>query len=279
MAAAIWSCPVATMGQFPAASLARFFRNHGLLDLGGRPVWRTVTGGSHSYVKRMLRDLPGAVRTGCGVVGIRRDSRGVTLKLADGSEQVFDQVVLATHADQALGLLSDPTSLERTLLTRFGYQTNRAVLHSDPELMPRNRRVWSSWNYLAQSGRRNVDTDRVSVTYWMNLLQGLDTERPLFVSLNPLREPQPATVIAEMSYEHPVFNHAAVAAQPRLAELQGRQRTWFCGSYFGYGFHEDALVSALAVAQAFGVAPPWLAPAAAAAPAARGALLPGLQGA
>jgi predicted NAD/FAD-binding protein len=177
----------------------------------------------------------------------------VELIFEDGSRRLFDRAVIATHADQALRLLEKPTMTESMLLGKFRYQENRAFLHSDPHLMPRSQRVWSAWNYLANT--RNMMTDRVSVTYWMNLLQHLETERNYFVSLNPLQEPQ--NVHASMTYEHPVFDSDAMAAQSRLGSIQGRQRTWFCGSYFGYGFHEDALASAVDVASRLGVTAPW----------------------
>lgn len=253
MAAAIWSCPTRTMLGFPLESFAHFFRNHGLLDLRNRPQWRSVNGGSRVYVSRILEDLGGRAVKGNAVRTVRRHSSGVELHFEDGSRRTFDRAVIATHADQALRLLEKPTRTESMLLGRFRYQENRACLHSDPQLMPRSRRVWSAWNYLADT--RNMMTDSVSVTYWMNLLQNLDTRRNYFVSLNPLQEPE--NVHASMIYEHPVFDSDAMAAQSRLASIQGRQRTWFCGSYFGYGFHEDALASAVDVASLLGVTAPW----------------------
>ena len=253
MAAAIWSCPTRTMLGFPLESFAHFFRNHGLLDLRNRPQWRSVNGGSRVYVSRILEDLAGRAGKGNAVRTVRRHSSGVELVFGDGSRRMFDRAIIATHADQALRVLEKPTSTESMLLGRFRYQENRAYLHSDPQLMPRSRRVWSAWNYLADT--RNMMTDSVSVTYWMNLLQNLDTRRNYFVSLNPLQEPE--NVHASMIYEHPVFDSDAMAAQSRLASIQGRQRTWFCGSYFGYGFHEDALASAVDVASLLGVTAPW----------------------
>lgn len=260
MAAAIWSCPVARMLEFPAASLLRFYENHGLLNLVDRPQWRTVAGGSHRYVSRMLPALAGGVRTRNPVRAVRRLGREVELTLADGSRERFDQVVLACHADESLALLADASPTERALLSAFAYQANRAVLHSDVRLMPRRRAVWSSWNYLAETADARLADPRVSVTYWMNRLQGLSARRDYLVSLNPLREPEPALVHAEFEYHHPVFDAQAMAAQRQLAQLQGRSNTWFCGSYFGYGFHEDALRSGVAVAQALGVDPGWSVP-------------------
>ena len=253
MAAAIWSCPTQTMLEFPLESFAHFFRNHGLLDVRNRPQWRSVTGGSQTYVRKILGDLGGRVSKNCTVRSIRRSDESVELLFDDGTRRLFDKAVVATHADQALGLLERPTLTESMLLGRFRYQQNHVWLHSDTRLMPRSSRVWSAWNYLADT--RNMMTDRVSVTYWMNLLQKLNTERNYFVSLNPLFEPE--KVHASMTCDHPLFDGDAIAAQSRLGSIQGRRRTWFCGSYFGYGFHEDALASAVAVASQLGAAPPW----------------------
>ncbi len=255
MGAAIWSCPPEQMRRFPAATFLRFFHNHGLLSPDDRPVWCTVTGGSHEYVKRMLARLRGEVRIGQGVARVIRDEQGVTVVNEAGQRSRFDQVVFATHADQALALLERPGFWERTLLGSFRYQHNRAVLHTDTALMPRRQRVWSSWNYIGhddEQGRR-----RLSVSYWMNRLQGLQTSAPLIVTLNPPQEPSPGKVIAAFDYDHPVFDARAMRAQSLLGYLQGRQHSWYCGSYFGHGFHEDGLRSALAVAAEFGVLPPW----------------------
>jgi len=243
MAAAIWSCPTRTMMDFPAESLARFFDNHGLLNIIERPLWRTVVGGSHSYVKRLLDDIGHDRVLMDGATRVRRLPEHLEVRLASGDTRVFDKAVLACHADEALALLEQPTDDETRLLGRFRYQQNRAYLHTDMALMPRLRRVWSSWNYLA--GEAGDGSRAVSVTYWMNRLQGLPTEQDYLVSLNPLGPPAPETVIRDMIYDHPVFDGAAVAAQRELPALQGLDRIWYCGSYFGYGFHEDALRAAV----------------------------------
>jgi len=256
MAAAIWSCPLDTMMRFPAISLARFFDNHGLLDVSNRPQWRTLIGGSRSYVDRMLQDLGTAVHTNASVTSVVRSPRGVTLRSGDGARHEFDAVILAGHADETLAMLAAPTPLERRVLGAFHYQPNEAVLHTDTALMPRSRKVWSSWNYLADDDRSN-GTRAVSVTYWMNRLQGLQGKRDYFVSLNPLRPPSPDSVIYRTQYQHPVFDLAALRAQVDLQQLQGRQRTFYCGSYTGYGFHEDGFRSAVQVAEMLGVALPW----------------------
>jgi hypothetical protein len=188
-------------------------------------------------------------------VRISRKTDGVWVTASDGLCERYDEVVLACHADDALRLIDVPLPNERAILGRFRYQENRTLLHSDPALMPRQRRVWSSWNYLAHT--RRGATERVSVSYWTNRLQGLPGERQFFVSLNPLREPDPRTVVAEMTYHHPVFDADTIRAQAHLDSLQGRGHVWFCGSYAGYGFHEDALASAVRVAGRLGVTAPW----------------------
>ncbi len=258
MAAAIWSCPTTAMLGFPAASFARFFNNHGLLNLTQRPQWRTVCGGSWSYVKRMSEDLRGSLLVDSPAVGVRRNSRGVEIRLANGDCMDVDSVILACHADEALALLDNPTERENALLSCFPYQTNQAWLHTDTDLMPRTRKAWSAWNYLAAEDTPGT-TSSVSVTYWMNRLQRLDARQDYLVSLNPLQQPRQERVIAQMTYQHPVFDHAAMEAQQSLPGIQGRDRIWFCGSYFGYGFHEDALKSSVQVASSLGVSIPWLA--------------------
>jgi predicted NAD/FAD-binding protein len=255
MAAAIWSCPPQTMREFPAHSFLSFFRNHGLLDLANRPQWRTVTGGSREYVHRILAELPGHTHASRPATCVCRSETGAVVHTRGGPPEHFDEVILACHADEALRLIDRPSRAEGRILGAFSYQENRTLLHSDPQLMPRARRVWSSWNYLAHSLRGR--TDRVSVTYWMNRLQRLGASQPLLVSLNPLREPRADRVLAELSYHHPVFDTAAIKAQQELSTLQGTERLWFCGSYAGFGFHEDALRSAVGVCAGLGVRPPW----------------------
>ncbi|WP_343615494.1 NAD(P)/FAD-dependent oxidoreductase [Novosphingobium sp.] len=255
MAAAIWSTPVRDIPYHPAAAFIRFCENHGLLKLGRRPQWRTVTGGSRAYVQRLTASFADRIVTGRPVRRIRRSDDGVHLHLDDG-ERHFDHVVIATHADQALALLADPDGAERRSLGAFGYRSNEAVLHADPRVMPRRRRGWSSWNYASQT--RGSDPD-LSVTYWMNRLQGLPEDALLFVTLNPLIEPDPALVHRREIYHHPIFNAAAGRAQQDLWSLQGARNTWFAGAYFGAGFHEDGLQAGLAVAEQLGgVRRPWL---------------------
>ncbi len=255
MGAAIWSTPAEQMLEYPALTFLRFCQNHGLVQLKDRPQWRTVVGGSREYVQRLLAPLEGRIRLNSRIHRIHRHDGQVTLEYLHGQRETFDHVVLACHADQALELLARPSAQEQRLLSCFPYQRNRAILHSDASLMPKRRRAWASWNYL--SAQRSTATP-LSVTYWMNRLQPLATRHDLFVTLNPLREPAPDTIHRSFLYDHPQFSLAGIEAQPKLWSLQGQQNTWFCGAWFGYGFHEDGLQSGLAVAEALGgVMRPW----------------------
>jgi predicted NAD/FAD-binding protein len=256
MAAAIWSTPAADILRFPAAAFARFFANHGLLQVRGRPQWRTVPGGSRSYVTRIAGALgEHRIERGNGVRRVLRRPDRVEVLLADGSRRTFDQAVLACHADQALALIDAPSAEEASLLSAFRYQSNLAVLHRDAAHMPRRRRLWSSWNYLGRSGS---GSDALSVSYWMNRLQPLATAADHFVTLNPSSPVDPATLVTAISYRHPMFDAAAMRAQRRLWQIQGVRRTWYAGSYHGYGFHEDGLQAGLWVAETLGgVARPW----------------------
>lgn len=254
MAAAIWSCPTQTMMSYPLATFARFCHNHGLLRVNDRPQWLTVRGGSREYVKRMAAALHD-VRRASAVKGLQRVADGVLVQAAGVLER-YDQVVLACHSDEALALLGDTaTASERRLLGAIRYQPNHAVLHTDTALLPRNRRVWSSWNYMAGAGA--PDSRPVSVSYLMNRLQPLPFEQPVVVSLNPFIEPDLARVIARIDYAHPLFDGPAIDAQARLPEIQGRDRLWYCGAWTGYGFHEDGLASAVRVARHLGADIPW----------------------
>ena len=252
MVGCIWSCPTGQMLRFPIATLIRFCRNHGLIQLTNRPQWLTVPGGARQYVQRIVERLDDA-RLCCAVRRVRRvppghGDAGVWIDSEHGSER-FDDVVLACHSDQALALLDAPTAAERDVLGAIRYHANRAVLHSDASLLPRRRRAWAAWNY-ERSGDTLRERRGVCLHYLINRLQPLPWQTPVVVSLNPVREPSPDSVIAEIEYEHPVFDLAAAAAQARIGELQGRAHLWFCGAWTGYGFHEDGLVSGLAVANA-----------------------------
>ncbi|MGF1547329.1 MAG: NAD(P)/FAD-dependent oxidoreductase [Thiotrichales bacterium] len=255
MAAAIWSCPTAQIVAFPAASFLRFFANHGLIKLRDRPQWQTVVGGSRSYVAKLRAQCRARFILDNPAHAVMRDRRGVTVTTRDGETHVFDAVVLACHADEALRLLSDASADERAVLGAFHFQPNRTWLHRDPHLMPKRRKVWASWNYLSNPGTEGDSA--VSVTYWMNALQALDSTQNHFVSLNPQTPPRDEFVDAVMTYEHPVFDRAALRAQRELKRVQGVANTWFAGAWTGYGFHEDGLRSAVEVGRALGVAPPW----------------------
>jgi len=247
MGAAIWSAEPRRMLDFPAVTFVRFFTNHGMLSIRGRPVWRTVTGGSRRYVDALVAPLADRVRTDAPVTSLRRTPGSVVLRVADGPAETFDGVVVATHSDRALRLLDDPTPAERAVLGAIPYQENEAVLHTDARQLPARRRAWAAWNYHVPREPRA----RLAVTYDMNVLQGLDAVQRACVTLNPAGPIDPARVLARMTYHHPVFTPAGIAAQRRRAELD-EPRTWFCGAYWGYGFHEDGVRSALDVTRDFG---------------------------
>ena len=252
-AAAIWSSTPRQMADYPAAAFIRFYQNHRLLEVDMAPNWRTVSGGSTRYVEALAADFGGETRLASPVTRIDRDTLGATVHSRHGAER-FDAVVLAVHSDQALAILAEPSADERALLTPMAYGRNRVVLHRDRSLMPRRQNAWAAWNYV---GGKSADTAGASVTYWMNLLQGLPGP-DLFVTLNPDREPDPALILADREFDHPIFNAAALSAQRDLGSLQGRDNTWFCGAWFGSGFHEDGLQAGLAVAEAIGgVRRPW----------------------
>jgi uncharacterized protein len=255
MASAIWSASVTEVGQQPAESFVRFCDNHGLLKLTGRPRWRTVVGGSRHYVEKIIANLGESAHLNCAVRSIRRNDRGVILRDNAGTERHFDHVVMATHADQALRILENPTAEEQAILGAFRYEQNEAIIHTDADLMPKRRGAWASWNYLSESQN---PAREVSVTYWMNRLQPLGDAPDVFVTLNPLRAPREGSVLHRVSYAHPQFDLAALAAQKRLWSLQEKHRTWFCGAYFGAGFHEDGIQAGLAVAEQLGgMRRPW----------------------
>lgn len=256
MGAAIWSTPAASVAAFPAESFLRFFANHDLYaGLGEAMKWRTVEGGSREYVSRIVGRLGARARVGLGAAEVRRAGGAVHLRLTDGSEAVFDHAIICAHAPQARALLCDRDAEEDAVLGAFRTSANRAVLHRDPALMPRRRKVWSSWNLLSAQAR---GADRpVSVSYWMNRLQGLDPARELFVTLNPLREPDPDKTFATFDYAHPLYDARAFAAQAAMDAIQGRGGVWYAGAWLGYGFHEDGLRAGLRVAAALGGRPDW----------------------
>lgn len=257
MGSAIWSASGSCMADYPAAAFIRFFHNHGLLRFRDRPQWRSVVGGSHRYVETLIAATKATLRLGMPVQKVMSDGDKVRVRDASGAMAEHDHVVIAAHADQALAMLAPAAEEERRLLGAFRYSRNETILHSDEGLMPRRRSAWAAWNHV---GRRDAPGEAPTmVTYWMNRLQRLDTEQQLFVSLNPDREPE--QVWHRQTYEHPIFDTGALAAQRALWDLQGRRRLWFCGAYFGAGFHEDGLQSGLAVAEQLGgVRRPWEVP-------------------
>ena len=237
MAAAIWSTGDEDINDFPVGMLTQFFLHHGLLDLKNRPTWFVVKGGSSSYVTRVLSSLADA-RSGVTVESVKRTADHVEVSF-NGVRETFDEVIFACHSNEALALLSDPSDDERATLSRMPYGSNRVVMHTDARLMPREKRAWASWNY--HGGLRS---DRPQLTYWMNLLEGLETETPILVTLNADDEIAPAKVLTSVTYHHPVFDAAFVAAQRRWSDISGRGRTHYCGAYWRYGFHEDGVWSA-----------------------------------
>jgi predicted NAD/FAD-binding protein len=255
LGSAIWSADPRSFAEIPVATFARFFDNHGLLRLGQQPRWRTIEGGAARYVEALLRPLRNRVRLGAPVEKVvrRPADRTVELRTADGEPTEFDHVVLATHSEQALRLLADPSPAEREILGAIRYQPNRATLHTDRRLLPRSRRAWASWNYH----RPAVDAKQATVTYYMNRLQGIDSHLPILVTLNRDAEIDPSAVLAGFEYEHPVLDAAAARAQRRRDEISGRDGTSFAGAYWGHGFHEDGVQSALQVCRALGVEAPW----------------------
>jgi len=256
MAAAIWSMPTSDVLEYPAHAFIQFHDNHGLLKLTNRPLWRTVTGGSQSYVDKLTSSFADRIRRGVGIVSVDRRSDRVLLATGKGESERYDQVLIATHADQALGMLADPTPDERDLLSSFRYNINQAVLHGDDGLMPKRRRAWASWNFIGDS-QQGARAD-LTVTYWMNRLQALPNDEPLFVTLNPNHQIDRDKTYQTQEFEHPIIDSAATDAQKQLWSLQGHQGVWYCGAYFGAGFHEDGLQSGLAVAEAIsGSKRPW----------------------
>ena len=262
MGAAIWSSSAEDMRAYPAEAFVRFFESHGLLELRNRPAWRTVSGGSRAYVDRLTAPFNDRIHRNLGVTRISRQASGVAITDSAGRRHGFDHAVIATHADEALRLLDDPSADERALLGAIPYTRNHTYLHKDPTLMPRRRSVWSSWNYVTASGAaRTAPNAPPQVSYWLDRLQDLDTREDVFITLNPTVAPAASRTLATFAYDHPMFDTGALAAQPELWSLQGARNTWFCGSYFGYGFHEDALQAGLAVGEALGgYDRPWSVP-------------------
>ena len=255
LAAAVWSGSGEDVGEMPANTFLSFLANHGLLRLTERPQWRTVSGGSRRYVTKALASVDELLLS-TPVTAVDRRAGTVLLTDAHGTTREFDQVVFATHADTTMRILGEAaTTQERRIIGAFTYSRNRAIVHSDERLMPRNRANWSSWNAIGSVDRQ--EGTPVAVTYWMNRLQNLPDDRQVFVSLNPTIEPRPETVIDDVMFSHPQFNTHSARAQLELGSIQGDNRTWFAGAYLGYGFHEDGLQAGLTVAAQLGSPAPW----------------------
>lgn len=253
MAASVWSSGPAAMEAFPAATLVRFFQNHGFLGVTTQFRWRTVDGGSREYVKLLTDPFRDRIHLASPVAKVRRDAHGVELVFGDGGAQRFDGAVIASHADEALAMLEEPTADERRLLGAWRYSSNETLLHSDASFLPRRPRARASWNYQLDDCARPWTS--ATLHYSINRLQGLPTETDWIVSLNPTREPAAGTVARRLLYTHPSYTRESVATQAELPTLNGKRRTWFCGAWFGYGFHEDGLSSGLAVASSLGAEP------------------------
>ncbi len=245
MASAIWSADWRSIEAFPLEFFLRFFRNHGLLSITDRPQWRVIEGGSREYLRPLCQRFESRIHTGNAVTGVHRRDEAVTLSFAAGEARTFDQVVIATHSDQALAMLGDASAEEREVLGALPYQANEVVLHTDTRLLPTRRVTWSSWNY-----RLGVDEGRAIVTYNMNILQGITAPETFCVTLNHSSAINPNKVLGRFRYDHPVFSREGIAAQQRWDEVNGVRRTWYCGAYWGNGFHEDGVASALRVANA-----------------------------
>ena len=251
MIGCIWSCPLDQMLRFPVATMIRFCHNHGLIQVANRPQWYTVDGGARRYVEKLLAFVPDA-RLNTPVRSVRRLTDGQVnagvMVATDAGTEHFDEVVMACHSDQSLALLADPTPAERKVLGAIRYQRNRAVLHTDTAVLPKRRRAWAAWNYERAASRAGEPV-AVCLHYLLNRLQPLPFSTPVLVSLNPASEPRANTILGEYDYAHPVFDMAAIAAQQHVGELQGTRSTWFCGAWTRYGFHEDGLMSGIAVCE------------------------------
>ena len=255
MGGAIWSMPLEQMLKFPASTFIRFFDNHGLLTVNDQPQWHTVEGGSREYVTRLIDPFKDHIRLATGARHVIRNETHVAVIDEHGNKDLFHDVVFACHADQALSMIEQPSPAEQSILSAFRYQPNRVVLHSDISFMPKRKSAWASWVYL--SDQQKDESPKVSLSYWMNNLQPLKTSQPLIVTLNPGREPRQDLVHDEYWFEHPVFDEAAIRHQSDIRHIQGQDRLWFCGAYQRYGFHEDGLGSAVAMAKLMGIEPTW----------------------
>lgn len=253
MAAAIWSCPLELMKDYPAKTFLQFFYNHGLLTVTKQPQWYSVKGGSKEYVTKIVQSLKNKPKLNCKVIEVHKNHEKVEVTTEDKKTQQFDHVIFANHPDQILKILAEPTSSEKHILQKIKYSKNTAILHKDCNQMPKKRKAWASWVYLASK-----KSQKVALTYWMNNLQNISAKYPLFVTLNPFTEISKNHIFGTYQYEHPIFNQEAITAQNKLKQIQGERNIWFCGAWTKYGFHEDGLNSAMEIADKFKVKAPWL---------------------
>ncbi|MFK8068438.1 MAG: NAD(P)/FAD-dependent oxidoreductase [Gammaproteobacteria bacterium] len=255
MGAAIWSCPIDTILKFPARTYLQFFKNHGLLSINDHPQWFTVTGGSEQYTKLLTKKFKEKIKINCQVTNLFQKGKKFYVIDSNGHQEAFDQVIFACHADEALSIIDQPTKEEDDLLGSFHYQENKIIVHSDIDFMPKRKSCWSSWVYL--SGGKSTESPKVSLSYWMNNLQNIDPENPVFVTLNPGERPRESLIYEDHVFTHPIFDEPAIKAQQNIDQIQGVRGLWFCGAYQGYGFHEDGLLSAVNVAKKMGANIPW----------------------
>ena len=252
MTASIWSCPTKSILNFPIKSLLVFFENHKLLNIYNRPKWSTVNKGSREYVKKIKSLLKGKIYTNAKVNKISKSKEGIRVHYQDGIK-TFDKVILACHADQSSEILIENFSEEANLLKDFKYQKNTSILHSDINFMPKRKSVWSSWNYITETG----NSGNLSITYWMNELQGINSSKPILLSLNPKILPNPDLIYGQYSYSHPILDNNAINIQKKLSSIQGKNNLWFCGAWTGFGFHEDGVKSAVEIANSHNIHLPW----------------------
>ena len=252
MTASIWSCPTKSILNFPIKSLLVFFENHKLLNIYNRPKWSTVNKGSREYVKKIQSLLKGKIYTNTKVNKISKSKEGIRVHYQEGIK-TFDKVILACHADQSSEILIENFSEEANLLKDFKYQKNTSILHSDINFMPKRKSVWSSWNYITETG----NSGNLSITYWMNELQGINSSKPILLSLNPKILPNPDLIYGQYSYSHPILDNNAINIQKKLSSIQGKNNLWFCGAWTGFGFHEDGVKSAVEIANSHNIHLPW----------------------
>ena len=257
MASAIWSTPLDKIHDYPASSFVRFFKNHGLLTVSDQPQWLTVSKGSRQYVKKVCADFNDKISLNDEAKNIYQNSDKKWVIESHKSTEIFDKIVIASHADQALKILKNPTKQQQEILSSFSYQKNLAVLHKDSAVMPKAKKAWASWVYSHNSSTKNLAKNNLSVSYWMNNLQNIDHSYPLFVTLNPNIEIDAKNIFAKFEYEHPIFDAKAVKAQARIDEIQGQDDIYFCGAYQSFGFHEDGISSALRVLNKMQIKAPW----------------------